>query len=363
MVAIGSLDRGGSEKQLTEFLVRMPRERFEPTVVAIGDDTAQDGRNARRLRAVKIPIVWLPRSRAPLPMRALQTAGHYRRALSTLRPDLVYAWLDEAGAYLAPLCRVGRIPCLVARRNIFGSRTERRHRKLGQAIRFAERSATMVTVNSSAVAEAAVARGHCPSHIRLAPNGHEYQPPLPMPEAPPVVFGYVAHFRSVKGHGRLMDALERMPAGGWRVDLAGRGELRGEIEKRVHEAGLADRVHFVGMIDDERAFWRERHVAMLLSDAEGLPNALLEAGYAGRPVIATRTGGIPEVVGEGGGILVALDDPPAVAAAMSRLVHDARSREEMGAAIWRHVSANYSIERMLSAHLEAIEEVYEGHTR
>ena len=102
---------------------------------------------------------------------------------------------------------------------------------------------------------------------------------------------------------------------------------------------------------------------MLLSDAEGLPNALLEAGFAGRPVIATRTGGIPEVVGDLGGILVALDDPSEIAAAMIRLLHDARCREEMGAAIWRHVSANYSIERMLSAHLEAIEEVYERHTR
>jgi glycosyltransferase involved in cell wall biosynthesis len=140
------------------------------------------------------------------------------------------------------------------------------------------------------------------------------------------------------------------------VDLAGDGPLRAEIEARVTRAHLGDRVKFAGEITDVREFWRDRHVAILLSDSEGFPNALLEAAFAGRPAIATRTGGTPEVVGDGG-ILVALDDPGAAAsAAMTDLIDDPQGRERLGRAIWQHVADCYSIERMIQGHLEALEE-------
>jgi glycosyltransferase involved in cell wall biosynthesis len=94
---------------------------------------------------------------------------------------------------------------------------------------------------------------------------------------------------------------------------------------------------------------------LLLSDSEGLPNSLLEAGFAGRPALATDVGGTPEVVGQGG-ILVPLDDPAATAAAMTELVSDASRRERLGQAIWRHVADSYSISGMVAAHVDALEE-------
>jgi glycosyltransferase involved in cell wall biosynthesis len=362
MAAIGSLGTGGSEKQLIELLTRIPRQRFDPVLVTL-DGGEDSGQHRKQLQDASVPVISIPAPPRSSPASWLRLALRYLNVLGRLKPDLVYAWLDETAAYLAPICRAKGIPCLVARRNIIGSVTERRHAALGRGIRLAESSATLVTANSAAVAAACVRRGHDPGRIRLVCNGHEHVPILSSSSSAPTVFGYVAQFRPEKGHHRLIDALERMPPGPWRVDLAGDGALRSVIEARVIAARLDQRVKFVGEIADAREFWRERQVAILLSDSEGLPNALLEAAFAGRPVIATDTGGIPEVVGSAGGILVPLDAPEAVATAMCALLENPPRRSAMGRAIWDHVSASYSIEAMLAGHIQAIEEAYEPSTQ
>lgn len=354
MLAIGSLGVGGSEKQLTELITRLPRDRFDPVLVTSWAPEAPS-RHRDQILASGVPIISISGSSGHHTMRWIGPARRYAEAIGLIKPDLVYAWLDETAAFLAPICRWKQIPCLVARRNIDGASIERRHPLIGRGMRRAESLATLVTANSAAVAAACVARGHDLAHVRIVPNGHQELPRITSPPAPPVVFGYVAQLRQGKGHHRLIDVTRRLPRGPWRVDLAGEGPLRGEISDRIARAGLEKQVVLTGPIEGVRAFWRDRHVAMLLSDAEGMPNALLEAAFAGRPAIATRVGGTPEVVGSGG-ILVPVDDLDAAAAAMMALVDDARRRETMGDAIWRHVVDTYTISRMLQGHIDALEE-------
>jgi glycosyltransferase involved in cell wall biosynthesis len=353
MLAIGTLATGGSEKQLTELIVRLPRDRFDPVLLTSVADRAAE--HEARVRAAGIPIMGIEPSHGHPLRRWIALGGQYARAVRAARPDVVYAWLDETAAFVAPICRSLGIPCLVARRNLIGSNLERRYPVAGAAVRRAERLATLVTANSSAVAAECVARGHDRARVRIVPNGHEDVPPLPAPAAERVIFGYVAQFRREKGHHRLIDALELMPRGPWRVDLAGEGPLLPEIERRIAEARLGDHVRLVGRIRDIRAFWRDRHVAMLLSDSEGMPNALLESAFAGRPAIGTRTGGTPEVVRDGG-ILVSLNDPATTVAAMQSLMYDAARRERMAIAAWRHVAAAYSMSAMVEGHVAAIDE-------
>lgn len=352
MLAIGSLGIGGSEKQLTALIAGLPRDRFDPVLLT---SVSQRTRYREQVLAAGVPIISMPSSSGTPTIRRIMIARRYCAALRLIRPDLVYAWLDETAAVVAPICLLMGIPCAVARRNILGSALEQRHPQIGGGLRRAETLATLVTANSAAVAAACVARGHDPDRVRIVPNGHEHLPRLPTPPAPPVVFGYVAQFREGKGHHRLIDVIERMPRGSWRVDLAGEGPLRQQIAHRIARAGLQKQVRLIGAVADMRGFWRERHVALLLSDSEGLPNVLLEAAFAGRPAIATRVGGTPEVVGTGG-ILVPLDSPAAAAAAMIALVEDPDRRERLGREIWHHVADTYSLPRMVKAHVEALEE-------
>jgi glycosyltransferase involved in cell wall biosynthesis len=355
MFAIGSLGTGGSEKQLTELLVRLPRDRFDPVLLTVDESVAYPG-HIQALRDAGIPVLALgSRSGDTSARRWVRRGRRYVEALQAIDPGLVYAWLDETAAFLAPICRVRGIPCLVARRNVIGSMTERRHRGTARCIHWSEARATLVTANSSAVAAECVARGHRPDRVRIVPNGQVQLPALPSPPSPPVVFGYVAQFRPEKGHHRLIDGLARMPIGPWRVDLAGDGELRPAIEARVAALQLEDRVRFVGEIADIAAFWRERHAAVLLSDSEGSPNALIEAAFAGRPAVATNTGGTPDVVGTGG-ILVGLEDPAAIVAALTELIADPDGLRRRGRASWEHATQAFSMDGMVQGHVAALEE-------
>lgn len=353
MLAIGTLGIGGSEKQLTELALRLPRERFDPVVVTVGDESS--GRHRDRLLSAGIRVMALPTRSGHFVKRWVWLERQYVAAVRLTQPDVVYAWLDEAAVFLAPICRAWGIPCIVARRNVIGSTRERMYPALGWGIRRAEALATLVTANSEAVAANCVERGHDRSRVRVVPNGHEEVSPLPVPPAPPVDFGYVAGFRQEKGHHRLIDALELMPPGPWRVDLAGDGDLRSEIAERISRAGMQERVRLVGPMVDARQFWRDHHVSMLLSDSEGMPNALLEAAFAGRPSIATAVGGTPEVFGSGG-ILVSRENPLETVAAMQALLDDPGRRESMGQSAWRHASAAYTMRKMVDAHVSAIEE-------
>ncbi len=352
MLAIGGLGAGGSEKQLTELLARLPREHLDPVLVTRAS-SGQASHLSERVIAAGIPMLEVSDPGSHPVTRWVNLSRAYARAVRTIEPDLVYAWLDETAAILAPICRLMQVPCLVARRNLIGSSLERRYRVVGHVMRRAERLATLVTANSAAVAASSVARGHDPARVRAVPNGHEELPALPFPAGPTVAFGYVAQFRIEKGHHRLIDVLERLPPGPWRVDLAGEGPLQGEIEARIARAHLEQHVRLVGPISDVRGFWRERRVAMLLSDSEGMPNALLEAAFAGRPAIATEVGGTPELVATSG-ILVPLDDPYAVVMAMQALIADPERCEQLGEQAWRRAAHEHSMASMVEAHVDAI---------
>ena len=125
-------------------------------------------------------------------------------------------------------------------------------------------------------------------------NGHPPVDALPAAPGRPVALGYLANYRAEKGHARLVDALElvrrRTP---WRVDLAGVGPLREQVAAEIAERGLAERVSAGGPVEDVRGFWAEHDVAVLLSDDEGSPNALIEAAMLGRPLVGTDGGGHP----------------------------------------------------------------------
>jgi glycosyltransferase involved in cell wall biosynthesis len=114
----------------------------------------------------------------------------------------------------------------------------------------------------------------------------------------------VAHFRREKGHLRLLQALAEMPSEPpWRVDGAGTGPLIGRITAEIAKRAVDGRVAVTGPIADPCAFWATRDVAVLLSDHEGSPNALIEAAMSGRPMVGTDSGGTADVITDSAGFL------------------------------------------------------------
>jgi glycosyltransferase involved in cell wall biosynthesis len=176
----------------------------------------------------------------------------------------------------------------------------------------------------------------------------------------------VASLTRKKGHEFLLRAIATLAGRGMvcPVLLAGDGSERTSLEALAATLGITESVHFLGAVSDAVDVMAAADVVVLPSLAEGLPLALLEAMQAGRAVVATAVGGVPEVIqSEVNGILVPPADASALADAVSRLVASPQLRARMGAEARRTVARDYT-EAAYLASLDAIySEAVDGRTR
>ena len=138
------------------------------------------------------------------------------------------------------------------------------------------------------------------------------------------------------------------------VVVVGDGPLREELAREAARLGIAPHVQLLGDLADVRFALEALDVFVLPSRTEGMSNALLEAMAMGLPVVATAVGGTPEVIGDGQtGLLVATDDPSAIAAAITRLLDDPATAARLGAAARQTVEEKFGAKSMVRQ-LEAV---------
>jgi len=132
--------------------------------------------------------------------------------------------------------------------------------------------------------------------------------------------------------------------------IVGAGPLRPQLEKQAEALGLLPSgVEFRGSVADIAPVYQQADVCVLTSDYEGTPNVLLEAMASGLPVVATKVGGVPEIVEQGKtGFMVEPGDEAGMCAALVRLSNDSQLRMEMGRDARTYVEANHSLDRLLS---------------
>ncbi len=172
--------------------------------------------------------------------------------------------------------------------------------------------------------------------------------------------GCVASLVAHKGHKYLLEAAAYVKNNfrpKVKFILAGDGVLRKELEEYARKLGLAQEVEFRGVVGDiPRLLDSLDVVALVSSEREGLGIALLEAMAAGKPVIGTRVGGIPEVIRDGeNGLLVAPQDSPALAKAIISLLEDSQKAKAMGGRGRTMVKESFSLPGMI----KRIEDLYQ----
>ena len=166
----------------------------------------------------------------------------------------------------------------------------------------------------------------------------------------------VARVDGLKGHETLLRALPQLRDAGHQLTvlIAGDGAERANLETLARELALGpEQVRFLGFRSDVPDLLAASDFFLLPSRTEGLPLSMLEAMTHGLPAIATPVGGIPEVIHSGEhGLLVPVDDPPALAAAMGRLCGDPALLRTMGDQARRRALSEFSFERMTREYLE-----------
>jgi glycosyltransferase involved in cell wall biosynthesis len=164
-----------------------------------------------------------------------------------------------------------------------------------------------------------------------------------------ILAAYVGRLVPIKRVDQVLRALAEARGQGLpvRLVLAGDGECRQALEALAGQLGIGEAVTFLGYVSDPSSIVAGADLAILASDNEGTPVALIEAAAGGVPAVATAVGGVPEVVVPGAGMLVPPGDHTALGAALCRCARDESLRARMGARAREHVLSHYSIDRLL----------------
>ena len=164
------------------------------------------------------------------------------------------------------------------------------------------------------------------------------------------VVGWVGRMTGVKRTGDVLAAVQLLQERGVDVALVmvGDGPDRDEVERKAHGLGVARNCFYLGYQREVASWYAAFDVLVLPSANEGTPVVAIEALAAGRPVVASRVGGVPDVVRDGvDGFLVEPGDVVALADRLEQLSRDAGLRERMGAAGRARVLSRYSVERLI----------------
>ena len=175
-----------------------------------------------------------------------------------------------------------------------------------------------------------------------------------------VVIGTVGRLVPVKGHAILLDATRILQAsiGNVALVLVGDGPLRKDLEANAKRLGLEKSVIFAGQQDQSYDFMNMMDVFVLPSLHEGIPMVVLEALALQRPVVATRVGGIPEVIEHGQtGFLAEPSDASSLARLLQRLVEDLPMAVSIGKAGRTRVEEKFTARTMAGKTAELYEQV------
>lgn len=174
-------------------------------------------------------------------------------------------------------------------------------------------------------------------------------------KADELVVGTVARLAPGKGHRVFLRAAARIAKEILNVKfmIVGDGPLRQELKILSEELRIHERCIFTGLRRDIEQMTSIFDVAVLASLHEGMGRVLLEAQALAKPVVATKVGGIPDIVDEGRtGILVAPGDEEALAVAIAKLLKNETLRKQMGEAALEWVDFKFSKQRMVNKIVE-----------
>jgi glycosyltransferase involved in cell wall biosynthesis len=336
---IGSLERGGTEHQLVEFVRRSshPERHTVALFSSVGPLAA----------ALPRPPVFLGTVSTRQPIRTAQMLGRLRRLVRRTRTDIVHAHLSLS-ELVAALGVPRGVPIIASRRGRTPGHEDAAWFRILQGM--AHRRVALMICNSEELAAFTRTHDVWAPPIEVIRNGVDVDrfAVTPMPGGPPRIV-VVGNLIGYKRHDLFLHALAllRRTMPDVEATLVGEGPERSHLEASASELGLDEGVDFMGQVADVRPHIASAHVLALTSAHEGLPNAVLEGMAMGRPIVATRVGGVPEVVRDGiEGHLVG-HAPEDIADGLARVLSDASVQRRMGAAA-RSRAESFSWDRVVA---------------
>ena len=284
-----------------------------------------------------------------------------RTIINTLQPDIVHAHYASSYGFLASFVDHPRKIVSVWGDDIAVFPTKNFLFKY--ILRRSLRKADRITCTSEFLRQLVISNGYGHKNIAVIPFGIDFNRFCYVSrEAKPIVrFGIAKSFLPKYGIDYLLRAFKKLVDSGCKVELKliGEGTHEKQYKNLASELGLSEQVKFSGIIDNAKmpSFYESIDIFVMpsVSDGESFGVAAVEAAATGLPVIATRVGGVPEVVIDGTtGYLVERRNVEQLAAAMRKLIDEPALRIKMGKAGRENVEKKYRWEN----NVRAMENVY-----
>lgn len=361
---------GGPAHHVSILGGRLDRQGYETLLVAgrlaPGEGSAQE---LARHRGARLEVLehLAPEIRPLSDLRALISLVRVTRSF---RPDVVHTHTAKAGflGRSAAALAVRPRPKIVhtyhghVLEGYFGRVKTELYRRLERSA--ARVSDVLIGVSQSTVDDLVRLGVAPPARFRVIPLGLELETfleldPVPDVSAPlrrecgalpgDVVAVFAGRLAPIKRVDVALEAVASARASGvpLRLLVVGDGELRPELEGHAERLGLGLFVHFTGFRNDMAAVIAAADLALLTSDNEGTPVALIEAAAGARPAVATEVGGVASVVPDGAGRRCPPGDAAALGAALVELAGDPDLRRACGRAARVHVAERFSADRLV----------------
>ncbi len=350
---VGTLGRGGAERQLVYMLRALKLEGVETRILCLTSGEALEA----EIRELGVEVIWVGSS----PNRLVRLARIVKEARA-YAPDLVQSSHFYTNIYAAIAGKLSGIPSIGAIRSDLLSEVHA-HGVLG---------GSQVRLPDSLIANSALAKNRAVLHARKTEAVSLLRNVVDLKTDEVCRAGNGTDRVSVLFVGRLVEV--KRPD--WFVSLAGRlwelngienvrfrmigdGPLRAALEQQRAALGLTDsEISIAGEKADVVAEYQRSDVLVLTSAFEGTPNVILEAMSCGLPIVATRVGGVSEIVTDQTGISVEPSDFEGLVAATRELICDRERRMQMGerarAFVQKHHSLGYLRQRLPEIYAEQL---------
>ena len=332
----------GSEAHLLTLLPGLRERGWDARFCLLHEGELGAWEFAERLAAEGVPVeeVRLARDTDPLAFSRLL------HVVRRVRPALLHTHLVHADAYGLPAGKLARVPVLVSTKHGFNPFRERRAFAVGD--RSLARLIDVHIAISKGLAEyLAETEGFDAAGFEVVHYGIAAGPEPPAPPAEPRLL-CVGRLVAIKGHEVLLGAFAeaRRSVPGLELEIAGNGPLHEELEAQARRLEVADAVTFAGRVAPIAPAYERAAVVVVPSLGEGFGMVALEAAERGRAVIASKIGGLPEIVDDGRtGLLAPAGDVETLTGAIVELMSDPARVAAMGRAGRQRALAEFSLDR------------------
>jgi len=341
---IGEIGLGGTEKQVTLLLKYLKKNNFNYHIFIFNKSIFGDFKN--ELIETGVQLYFIPDRFRSIIARLIYLLGHLRK----IKPIIIHSWTVHNNAYAGLLGLLLNIPMTIG--SVRGSLNGTSFKRLPYLLKwFSLKSVNALVVNSKSIKKELINFSVDRNDIIIIPNCVELQNSVrKLDNENELIVCTIGNLRENKNQTLFIKVMSRVieaipHAKGWIIGQPVKDSplVENRLNNQIQTLGLIGKVKVLGFKSNTIKYLKQSSIFMLPSLSEGVPNTVLEAMSIGIPVIASRVGGLPEIIThKANGFLYDPDDEDGFINCLFNLLYDAKYSDHVGTNGFNYINRKHN---------------------